>query len=107
MGRTGKWFAFEHFGILPDIMTVAKGLDLACRFGCVQPAGANETLTPGSHGGTYGGNAVAAAAAVATIQVMKEEDLLGQAKVRGEQLTGHLKHVQQHIRRSVMCAVWV
>jgi 4-aminobutyrate aminotransferase len=96
MGRTGKWFAFEHFGILPDIMTVAKGLGSGLPIsGVFSRQELMKRWTPGSHGGTYGGNAVAAAAAVATIQVMKEEDLLGQAKVRGEQLTGHLKHVQQ------------
>ncbi len=94
-GRTGKWFAFEHFGILPDIMTVAKGLGSGMPIsGVFSRQELMKRWTPGSHGGTYGGNAVAAAAGVATIQVMKEEDLPGQARVRGEQLIRRLKHLQ-------------
>jgi 4-aminobutyrate aminotransferase len=95
-GRTGKWFAFEHFGILPDIMTVAKGLGSGMPIsGVFSRQDLMKRWPPGSHGGTYGGNVVAAAAAVATIQVMKEENLPEQARVRGEQLTRRLKHLQQ------------
>jgi 4-aminobutyrate aminotransferase len=95
-GRTGKWFAFEHFGILPDIMTVAKGLGSGLPIsGVFSRQELMKRWPPGSHGGTYGGNAVAAAAAVATIQVMKEEHLPDQAQVRGEQLTHRLKHLQE------------
>jgi 4-aminobutyrate aminotransferase len=95
-GRTGRWFAFEHFDVLPDIMTVAKGLasgmPLSGVFSCMEYM---EKWTPGSHGGTYGGNAVAAAAAVATIQAMREEHMLENAHERGVQLMSGLRHLQE------------
>jgi len=95
-GRTGRWFAFEHFGIIPDIMTVAKGLASGMPLsGVFSRMELMKKWVPGSHGGTYGGNAVAAAAAVATIQAMKEEDMPGNARRRGEQLMTGLGHLQE------------
>ena len=95
-GRTGRWFAFEHFGIIPDIMTVAKGLASGMPLsGVFSRMELMKKWVPGSHGGTYGGNAVAAAAAVATIQAMKEEDMPGNARRRGEQLMIGLGHLQE------------
>ncbi len=94
-GRTGKWFAFEHFDILPDIMTVAKGIASGLPLsGVFSRLDLMKKWQAGTHGGTYGGNAVACAAAVATIQAMKEEDMLGNARLRGAQLVNHLKHLQ-------------
>ncbi|WP_438348873.1 acetylornithine transaminase [Paenibacillus sp. FA6] len=76
MGRTGKWFAHEHYGVEPDIFTVAKGI--ASGF----PAGAmlgkeylREAFTAGSHGSTFGGTPLATAAIIATIETMKEDDV--------------------------------
>jgi 4-aminobutyrate aminotransferase len=94
-GRTGTWFAFEHFGILPDIMAVAKGiasgLPLAGVFSRLDLM--KEWIT-GTHGGTFGGNAVACAAATATIQAMRQEDMLANAQMRGAQLIHELKQIQ-------------
>ncbi len=95
-GRTGKWFSFEHFGVRPDIVVAAKGIASGMPLSGVF---ANHALmakwTPGSHGGTYGGNAVATAAAVATIRAMREEHMLENAQVRGVQLMTGLRHLQE------------
>ncbi len=94
-GRTGKWFGFEHFDLKPDIMTIAKGLASGLPLsGVVASQELMKKWTPGSHGGTYGGNAVAVAAAVATIQTIREEKLLQNAVDRGEQLVSGLKALQ-------------
>jgi len=94
-GRTGKWFSFEHFGIVPDIMTVAKGiasgLPLSGVFSSIDLMRKWQT---GSHGGTYGGNVLACAAGVATIRAMRSENMLENARWRGEQLVSHLTHLQ-------------
>ena len=95
-GRTGKWFAHEHFGVTPDIMVVAKGiasgLPLAGVFSRLELM--NKWMV-GSHGGTYGGNVVACAAATATVQAMRDEDMPGNAQKRGAQLMSRLRHLQQ------------
>lgn len=95
-GRTGRWFAFEHYDVMPDIMTVAKGMASGLPIsGVISRRDLMERWVPGSHGGTYGGNAIAAAAAVATIRVMREEGLLENARERGEQLVTGLRHLQE------------
>ncbi len=95
-GRTGRWFAHEHFEIEPDIMTVAKGLASGLPLsGVFSRLELMRKWTPGSHGGTYGGNAVAAAAAVATIKTIRDENLLGNAWERGLQLQTGLRHLQE------------
>lgn len=95
-GRTGRWFAFEHFGVIPDIMTVAKGLASGLPLsGVFSRKELMDRWTPGSHGGTYGGNAIAAAAAVATIHAMREDRMLDNAQARGIQLMTGLRHLQE------------
>lgn len=95
-GRTGRWFAFEHFDIVPDIMTVAKGLASGLPLsGVFSRLDLMKKWVPGSHGGTYGGNAVAAAAAVATIQAICAENMVENARVRGMQLMTGLRHLQE------------
>jgi 4-aminobutyrate aminotransferase len=95
-GRTGRWFGYEHFGVQPDIITIAKGLGSGLPIsGVVASLELMRRWPPGSHGGTYGGNAVAAAAAVATIQVIREEGLLENAQARGQQLMAGLRHLQE------------
>jgi 4-aminobutyrate aminotransferase len=95
-GRTGKWFAFEHYGIVPDIMTVAKGLASGMPLaGVFSPAAIMKKLDVGSIGGTYGGNAVACAAGVATIRAMKEEKMLENANERGLHLMTGLRKLQE------------
>jgi len=95
-GRSGKWFAFEHYGIKPDIMVMAKGM--ASGFPLSGIAARGEIMDqwiPGSHGGTYGGNAVSCAAAKATIEVMRDEDLIRNSDVMGKKLMDELRKLQQ------------
>ncbi len=95
-GRTGKWFAFEHFDILPDIMTVAKGIASGMPLsGVFTGTDVMKKLDVGSIGGTYGGNAVACAAGVATIRAMREEKMLENAAERGIQLMTGLRKLQE------------
>jgi 4-aminobutyrate aminotransferase len=95
-GRTGRWFAHEHFDMIPDIMIVAKGIASGLPLGgVIARRELMDRWAPGSEGGTYGGNAVACAAAVATIQVMRDEGLLENVQARGEQLMVGLRHLQE------------
>jgi acetylornithine/N-succinyldiaminopimelate aminotransferase len=76
MCRTGRWFACQHDEVLPDVMTVAKSLANGVPIGaCLATGEAAETLTPGSHGSTFGGNPLAARAALAVLEVMREQRL--------------------------------
>lgn len=94
-GRTGKYFAIEHYEITPDVMAVAKGIASGMPIsGVITRSDLAAKWTPGSQGGTYGGNAVACAAAVATIKVIQDENLLQNAEERGEQLRIHLRNLQ-------------
>lgn len=94
-GRTGRFFALEHEGVSPDILVMAKGLASGLPMsGIAAPLSLMRQWTPGTHGGTYGGNAVAAAAATATIQVICEEGLAANAAARGEQLMDGLAEMQ-------------
>lgn len=86
-GRTGKFFGHQHFDVRPDIITIAKGL--ASGFPLSGIAASEELMSkgwPGSQGGTYGGNAVSCAAAIATLDVIEKEDLVANAAARGAQL---------------------
>ena len=95
VGRTGKMWAFEHFGIEPDIMTVAKGIASGLPVSAVvSDKKIMDNWAPGSHGGTYGGNAVGTAAAYATLQVMKDENLAGNAEAMGAVLKAGLEEIQ-------------
>ncbi len=95
MGRTGVWFALEHFGVQPDVLITAKGIASGLPLSAlVTRKELMAKWTAGSHGGTYGGNAVACAAAVATIRVIKDEQLLDNVKARGEQLLSGLRQLQ-------------
>jgi len=94
-GRTGKWFAQEHFGVTPDIMTVAKGIASGLPLsGVFSRLDLMKKWQTGTHGGTYGGNAVACAAGVASIQAMREEKMIDNSRIRGEQLINHLRRIQ-------------
>jgi 4-aminobutyrate aminotransferase len=95
-GRTGRWFAHEMYGVTPDIMTIAKGLASGMPIsGVISRMDLMKKWVTGTHGSTFGGNAVAAAAAVATIQAIREENMLGNAKERGLQLITGLRHLQE------------
>lgn len=84
VARTGTWFAFQHTGILPDVMTLAKGLGSGVPIGaCLARGVAAETFTPGKHGSTFGGNPLATAAGMATINIIVEEKLRENADAVG------------------------
>jgi 4-aminobutyrate aminotransferase len=86
-GRTGKHFAVEHEGVAPDIMTMAKGIASGVPLSCIAYRNAlSEHWLKGSHGGTFGGSALACAAAAATVRVIREEKLADNAAARGSQL---------------------
>ena len=95
-GRTGKWFALEHFGVVPDIMTVAKGIASGLPIsGVFSRLDLMKKWEVGSHGGTYGGNAIACAAGVATIHAMRDEKMIENAAERGVQLMTGLRKLQE------------
>jgi len=84
MGRTGTWFAFQHAGIRPDVVTLAKGLGGGVPIGaCLVSGQAKGLFTPGRHGSTFGGNQLAATAALTTIAVIEQEKLIERAGVVG------------------------
>ncbi len=94
-GRTGKWFAQEHFNVVPDIITVAKGIASGLPLsGVFSRLDLMKKWQTGTHGGTYGGNVVACAAGAATVKAMREEHMPENARVRGIQLMSHLQRVQ-------------
>ncbi|MFQ5586244.1 MAG: aspartate aminotransferase family protein [Thermodesulfobacteriota bacterium] len=85
MGRTGKFFASEHIGVVPDIMTLAKGIASGMPLGAiVSRKEIMKTWPPGAHGTTFGGNPISCAAAIATVKVIREEGLLENARAVGE-----------------------
>ncbi len=95
-GRTGKWFAFEHFEVEPDIITAAKGIASGMPLsGVFASTDLMLKLDVGSIGGTYGGNAVACAAGAATIRAMREENMLENASEQGVQLMTGLRKFQE------------
>ncbi|MGB8516582.1 MAG: aminotransferase class III-fold pyridoxal phosphate-dependent enzyme, partial [Gallionella sp.] len=77
IGRTGKWFAHQHAGILPDVMTLAKGLGSGMPIGaCLTAGGAANVFGPGNHGSTFGGNPLACTAGLTTLNVIAQDNLL-------------------------------
>ena len=85
MGRTGKWFAFQHTGIQPDVMTLAKGLGSGVPIGACLAAGkAAGVFQPGNHGSTFGGNPLACAAGLSTLDIMEQDGLLAHAESLGQ-----------------------
>lgn len=92
MGRTGKWFAHQWSGIVPDVMTLAKGLGSGVPVGAVVTHGkAASVLQPGNHGSTFGGNPLAMRAGVETIRIMEEDKLLDHVTAVGEHLKAKLQ----------------
>jgi acetylornithine aminotransferase len=92
MGRTGKMFAFQHYGVMPDVITLAKGLGGGVPVGaCVARGEAATLFQPGSHGSTFGGNPLACTAALATIDIIESEDLCRNAAEVGAHIQAGLK----------------
>ncbi len=99
LGRTGKWFAFQHTSIMPDVMTLAKGLGSGVPVGACLAAGkATGTFKPGNHGSTFGGNPLASTAALTTLNIMEQDKLLDHAAKLGawlkQQFEAHLGGVR-------------
>tara|TARA_R110000764_G_scaffold100934_1_gene186135 strand:+ start:2051 stop:3304 length:1254 start_codon:yes stop_codon:yes gene_type:complete len=95
-GRTGKFWSHDHFAVQPDVVITAKGL--ASGFPLSAIAASAELMgkgMPGSQGGTYGANAVACAAALATLEVIEEQNLVANAAQQGERLLNQLSELQQ------------
>ncbi|MGC2049204.1 MAG: aspartate aminotransferase family protein [Gallionella sp.] len=85
IGRTGKWFAYQHTGILPDVMTLAKGLGSGVPIGACLAAGkATGTFQPGNHGSTFGGNPLACVAGLTTLNILEQDKLLTHAENLGQ-----------------------
>jgi acetylornithine aminotransferase/acetylornithine/N-succinyldiaminopimelate aminotransferase len=94
MGRTGRMFGFEHFGIVPDIMTLAKALGGGYPIGAiVSSLEISKTFVPGSHGTTFGGNPLGCAIATAVINTIKKEKLAERSNVKGEEWRAKLRSI--------------
>ena len=95
MGRTGKMFAFEHYDVKPDVMTLAKALGGGIPIGAVLASEkVGGAIDWGDHGTTFGGNPLACAAALATIKAIEEEDMIGQAEEKGKWLLQRLDGIR-------------
>lgn len=91
VGRTGKWFAHQHAGIKPDVMTLAKGLGSGVPIGaCLTTGKAFGVFKPGNHGSTFGGNPLACAAALTTLEVIEQDKLMANATQQGENIRNGL-----------------
>jgi acetylornithine/N-succinyldiaminopimelate aminotransferase len=96
MGRTGKLFAYEHEGITPDIMTLAKALGGGVPIGAMLARGEiAESLSLGSHGSTFGGNAIACAAGTAVMHTLLHDGVLENCRVMGEYFLSRLNALKQ------------
>ncbi len=92
IARTGTWFAFQHSGVLPDVMALAKGLGGGMPIGaCLARGEAGEVFQPGNHGSTFGGNPLACAAALATLEAIEKQNLRENAIKVGDHIRASLK----------------
>lgn len=111
MGRTGTFFAHQHDGITPDVVTLAKGLGGGLPIGaCLAVGRAAELMTPGLHGSTFGGNPVCTAAALAVLRVLASDNLVRHAEVLGKSLRHGIEGLGHplvdHVRgRGLLCGV--
>eukprot|EP01098_Paradermamoeba_levis_P012298 TRINITY_DN5351_c0_g1_i1.p1 TRINITY_DN5351_c0_g1~~TRINITY_DN5351_c0_g1_i1.p1 ORF type:complete len:402 (+),score=158.68 TRINITY_DN5351_c0_g1_i1:402-1607(+) len=100
-GRTGKYFAFEHFDFVPDIVVMAKGLASGVPMSAIVSSyELAKKQPPGSMGGTYGGTAIGCASAIATINVMKEEKILDNVVARGKEFREGLEQIAKEVGKS-------
>jgi 4-aminobutyrate aminotransferase len=95
MGRTGKWFACEHFDVVPDIVTIAKAIAAGLPLGVMASRADLQDWTPGSHASTFGANPVACAAASAVITAMKEEKMLENAQKQGAHIMKRIGEMKE------------
>jgi predicted acetylornithine/succinylornithine family transaminase len=90
LGRTGRWFAHQHAGITPDVMTLAKGLGGGIPIGACLANSRADVFEPGDHGSTFGGNPLACAAAATVLQVIERDGLVGHSAEMGELLNASI-----------------
>ena len=95
IGRTGTLFAYEQYGIEPDIMTLAKGLGSGVPIGAILAKDKASVFAPGEHGSTFGGNPLACAAAYATVKFIIDNDIAGKVKKVGQYLIRGLEKMKQ------------
>ena len=95
IGRTGKWFAIEHFGVIPDIVCMAKGIAAGMPLGVMASRADIQDWTPGSHASTFGGNPVSCAAALAVIDIIKSEKLLENSRREGAYIKKRLEEMME------------
>ncbi|WP_110949593.1 aspartate aminotransferase family protein [Pseudomonas bohemica] len=92
IGRTGRWFAFQHEGIVPDVVTLAKALGNGIPIGaCLASAAVSRLFTPGSHGSTFGGNPLACRVGCTVLDIVEQQGLLNNAAGQGERLLTRLR----------------
>jgi acetylornithine/N-succinyldiaminopimelate aminotransferase len=91
IGRTGAWFAYQHHGITPDVMTLAKGLGGGVPIGACLASPKADVFEPGDHGSTFGGNALSCTVALSVLAVIERDGLVGHAAEMGELLNGVLQ----------------
>jgi predicted acetylornithine/succinylornithine family transaminase len=101
LGRTGRWFAHQHAGITPDVMTLAKGLGGGVPIGATLANSRADVFEPGDHGSTFGGNPLACAVATAVLQVIERDGLVGHAAEMGELLESSLQDLRPSQTRGV------
>jgi len=102
MGRTGKWFAFQHNNIKPDVMTLAKALGNGVPIGaCLASGKAAEVFSPGTHGSTFGGNPLTTRAALSVLDVMTRENLYANAEDMGQYLLQQFKQELSNVESVV------
>jgi len=95
MGRTGKWFGYQHYDIEPDIISLAKALGGGAAIGAMMAKSeVASSLVPGTHASTFGGNCIACAAAIATIEAIEEEKLLDNANKMGDYAADKLNELK-------------
>lgn len=102
-GRTGRFLASQHADIRGDIVTLAKGIASGVPMGvCLARGEAAQTLAPGDHGSTFGGQPLACAAALATLDVIEEEDLIANARVVGQRFMDDLRALQKQLPGAIV-----
>ena len=101
LGRTGRWFAGQHYGVTPDVMCLEKGIAGGLPMGVVVWRSELGTLTRGSHGSTFGGNPLVCAAALATLRTLEAENLPERAALTGERLIRRLRGMNHPMVREV------
>lgn len=98
IGRTGKWFGHQHAGVKPDVMSLAKGLGSGVPIGACLAAGrAAGVFKPGNHGSTFGGNPLACAAGLKTLEVIERDQLMNNARQIGEAIRSGLAHALEGV----------